>query len=182
MGDKMKKKVWTLGVVFICIFICICTIVVKISPFLGGIYTFTYKDTLKYLKEHTDRLNYVAMEVLSFEYDYIELNSMYKNDITYSTQNEYSEEQYNQVNIQDIITNNELKQSIDYLYDNGVSGIYKEGAVCKFCLKSSLDMSKGILYSKEPPDLKIPGITKINHIQDCWYYYEECMEVWLERN
>lgn len=137
----------------------------------------TNRKAEKFLAQNNEYLSYIIDYMASMEYDEIILRCSENNIVNYS--DAYSK-QYTTTIMTDVFDDTTVGY-IEYLYQNGVLAIYKYNDVYMFNLWSSLDAGKGLLYSENDDYQNVAGIIDIASITSEWYYYYECMDIWLER-
>lgn len=175
----MIKIKYVILVLVLAIFMCCIVLAIVLAPLFGGFYPMTYRKASKFYNNNSNNLLYIINAVISSEYESLELKDINKDIATYAIYDDVSGNRYVEVDILSVF-DEEFKRCLDELYENGVLNISKSKNICMITLWSSLDAGKGLLYSQDSIE-DIRGIIYTEEIVPGWLYYEECIDLWLER-
>ncbi len=139
----------------------------------------SYNKTDEFLKSNINELSHVASELSKMNYDSITiLNESMQEDDSYNMR----------VNLNDLVYEtipvpNELINYIKVLYKKGVQEISCGSDFVNFTLWSTMDESRGIMYSINNAKPNGEQLIKVSHLSKSnWYYYVHNYEKAKEQN
>ncbi len=179
-GKIMKKFKWFIFCIILVVIVFVIIVCSKLSPFFGGLHIMNERKAENFIEKYDNELSDVLNELYTIDYQEVSLRKIENHTISILQNDDINGNHYTEKDITDYF-NDKAIDSLNALYDNGVLVIEKKNMECQFVLWSSLDQGKGIIYSKSETSGDFPGVIHVEQIGPQWYYYEECMDLWLEQ-
>ena len=139
----------------------------------------SYNKTDRFLKTNINELSYVANELSEMDYETIKISTI-----------PIREEDRNSMRVtreslgyETIPIPNELIEHINALYESGIQYISCGGGFVNFTMWSTMDESRGIIYSDNGTKPDGEQLIKVSTLsEDNWYYYVHNYEKAKARN
>lgn len=169
----MKTKIIKYCSIFILIIATLCIIyfAMVISPFVGGILSPPdSKKMEKYFLNNSNEMCNIGKYLKNENYQYIRIDKNEGTDIMYVKDDE-------NIGKNILIEDDSIKECINILYNCGFRVIEKNSNYVQFSRWSSLDSSRGVVYSFIENKPYIDHVTELTPLSvDDWYYYEHNIE------